>query len=85
MRAFQSQEVRSLAFIAIGLYPIGLWLLSALLLACAHKAIIRQLPTPFAVAIASLHQPYQPVYYAFWWELVEMLRRFLLVRLNVSQ
>ena len=65
------------AAVAIVVYPIGLLVLNACLLFCARKAIIAGEPTPLANAIHFLHSEYEADY--FWWELMEMLRRLVLV------
>ena len=70
-----------LAWAAVVIYPIGLVVLNASLLFCARKAIINKRETTLSKAIAFLHKEYEPL--LFWWELVEMLRRFLLVGLMV--
>ena len=75
------EVVRPLAWAAICLYPVGLLVLNASLLLYARKAIVTQQPTVLSKAIDFLHQEYEPCIY--WWELVEMLRRFILVGLMV--
>ena len=65
------------AILAILLYPIGLLVLFASLLARARGAIISGPPTPLSLATRFLHSEYTTTF--FFWELFEMLRRFLLV------
>lgn len=74
-------EILRLAWLAIILYPIGLILLSASLLWRARRAILSARPTPLSRAIEFLHHEYEPS--MFWWELLEMFRRFVLVGLMV--
>ena len=71
-RSEAHERVKSLASVAIGLYPVGLILLNASLLFSARKAIVSRRPTPLSLATSFLHREYDPVY--FWWELMEMLR-----------
>ena len=70
-----------LAWAAVIIYPVGLIVLNASLLFCARKAITSKRETPLANAIAFLHKEYEP--HLFWWELVEMLRRFVLIGIMV--
>ena len=56
-------------------------MLNATLLFCARKAIVSGKATPLSRATAFLHREYEPQF--FWWELVDMSRRFLLVGLFV--
>ena len=57
----------------------NLVVLTAALLWRAHEAIIAQRSTPLSIAISFLHREYQP--HMWWWELVEMVRRLLLIGL----
>ena len=66
---------------AILLYPVGLNVFFSLLLLKARKAIVGGIETPLSRATAFLHKEYEPT--CFWWELAEMLRRFLLVGLFI--
>lgn len=66
--------VQRLAWIAIALYPIGIFILNAVLLATTHKAIIGSRASPLAKAIAFLHRDYKPTPATFWWELAESER-----------
>jgi len=67
------------AIAAMALYPIGLLVVCTVLLLCARKAVRSGNPTRLSTAIAFLHQEYRPM--VFWWELMEMLRRLLLLGL----
>ena len=68
------------AWMAIGVYPVGVLLLNAALLFKARKSISGAAPhTPLSRAIAFLYKDFHV--HVFWWELMEMLRRFLLVGL----
>ena len=82
----QHAAVRSLAVIAIVCYPVGLWLLFAMLLFRVRTTIRRDsrehLEGTLAGSIAFLYREYEHQYW--WWELVEMARRFLLVGLFVT-
>ena len=71
-----------LVWLAIGLYPIGITAFCGLLLLRASTAIIAGKATPLSRATAFLHREYEVT--AFWWELMEMLRKFLLVGLFVN-
>ena len=71
-------RARLLAWTAIVLYPIGMLALNAGLLFTARHTIHGDAaPTVLSEAIAFLYQEYEPVF--FWWELIEMARRFVLV------
>ena len=70
-------QASQLALFVICCYPAGVPILFALLLHCARRAILSGRPTSLSTAIAFLHREYRPRRY--WWELVEMLRRLLLV------
>lgn len=72
--SFEHNHARNLAWIAVILYPAGLWVLNAVLLFCLRSTHLRQ-------AIGFLHEDYAPQLY--FWELFEMMRRFLLVGLFI--
>ena len=74
-------QVKGLAWVAIVLYPCGLLALNAALLFKARHAIRSQKSTALSRSIAFLHREYLP--HLFWWELIEMTRRFVLVGLMV--
>jgi hypothetical protein len=59
----------------------GLIVLNAALLYCARVAIRSNQPTALSKAIGFLHREYEP--HIFYWELVEMLRRLVLVGVMV--
>ena len=67
----------SVAIFAIILYPIGVLGTNALLLFKARKAILSGRETSLSRSIAFLHREYEPQ--MFWWELVEMVRKLVLV------
>jgi len=73
--------VKRLAWLAILLYPIGLFVLYGALLFAARHAIQTNRPTVLSRAIAFLYREYETS--LFWWELVEMLRRLVLVGVMV--
>ena len=74
-------KVYGTAWLAIALYPIGLILAFGFLLFRARHAIRHDKPTALSASIAFLHREFEPHFY--WWELVEMLRRLVLVGLFV--
>ena len=67
----------SVAIFAILLYPVGVLGTNALLLFKARKAILSGRTTSLSRSIAFLHREYEP--HMFWWELVEMVRKLVLV------
>ena len=68
------------AWVAIVVYPIGWTITTFMLLITARKAILgEQRPTGLRHALRFVFDEYEPSY--FWWEVLEMLRRFLLVGL----
>ena len=71
-----------LAWVAVLFYPIGLLLATGVLLGY-HKAEVQGTspPTKLSKAIHFLYAPYKPD--AYYWELCEMTRRFLLVGIAV--
>ena len=73
------RTAQSIAIAAILLYPIGLFALNGALLFYARDAILSEKPTALSRAVAFLHREYLPAFY--FWELMEMARRFLLVGL----
>ncbi|KAL3925719.1 MAG: hypothetical protein SGPRY_003584 [Prymnesium sp.] len=77
----QHHAAQALAVVAICIYPVGLLVLNGALLFRARHAIRSEKSSPLSHAIAFLHREYEPHF--FWWELVEMLRRFVLVGLMV--
>ena len=66
-----------LSLVAVLTYPIAIWFFCFALLFKASPAIISGKSTPLSRAIGFLWREYEVT--AFWWELVEMLRKFLLV------
>ncbi|KAL3921489.1 MAG: hypothetical protein SGPRY_004887 [Prymnesium sp.] len=77
----EHSSAQALAIVAIILYPVGLMLLTGTFLYRARAAIRSQKPTFLSKAIDFLHREYEP--HLYWWELVETLRRFVLVGLMV--
>ena len=75
------ESAQILAGLALALYPIGLLLLFAVLLYHSREAILRRRPTPLSQALRFLYCEFRTR--CFWWELVEMMRRFILVGLFV--
>ena len=74
--------VMSIAWGAVAAYPVGIWVFCLVLLFKASPAIIAGKETPLAKALGFLYREYDVT--CFWWELVEMLRKFLLVGLFVT-
>ena len=70
-------HVKSVAWAAIGIYPVGMLVLNGCLLLGASPAILAEQPTALSRAVGFLHREYKPTF--FFWELCEMGRRFLLV------
>ena len=69
--------VLATAWLSIGVYAIGQIVLFAALLGCARRTIHLDFSTPLSNAIAFLHREFRPTF--FWWEIVEMIRRLVLV------
>ena len=74
-------SIKRTAWIAIALYPLGLFVINALLLLTARSAIVSKKPTRLSRALGFLFREYTPA--MFFWELMEMARRFLLVGMFV--
>lgn len=77
----EHEFVKALAWFALLLYPFGLLVITGGLLLAARKAILSGRPTALSRATAFLHQEYEPRF--FWWELLEMLRKLVLVGIMV--
>ena len=69
--------MKAVAVVAILIFPIGVPLTYFGLLLKASPAIRSQAPTRFSASLSFLHADYLPQF--FWWEIVEVMRRFLLV------
>ena len=69
--------VQLLAWLAIVVYPIGMWVLAASLLFKIRDDVNEGRESKLRAATAFLHKEYVPT--AYWWELAEMLRRFILI------
>ena len=74
-------DAKRIAWAAIFLFPIGLFTLNGILLFLARNAILSERSTPLSRAVSFLHREHLPAFY--FWELMEMARRFLLVGLYV--
>jgi len=74
-------DARALAWLAICIYAVGLQVVVGLLLFAARNAIRTRRVTGLSQAIQFLYRDYKVG--MFWWELVEMQRRFLLVGIMV--
>ena len=77
----EHRTAQTIAWAAVLLYPIGLFALNGALLSSARQAILSEKPTALSRAVGFLHREYLPGFYL--WELMEMMRRFLLVGLFV--
>ena len=77
----EHDDAKALAWAAILFYPVGLLVLNAALLFTARKAILSGRHTTLSRGISFLYREFEP--HLFWWELVEMLRRLVLVGLMV--
>jgi len=75
-------RAQGVAVLAILLYPVGVVILIALLLRLARSAIMSGKATTLSTSTSFLHRDFLTSF--FYWELVEMLRRFLLVGLFVA-
>jgi len=75
-------QVMLVAWTAVGMYPVGILVATTLLLWKASSAIISGKHTPFSRAVSFLYKEYNVT--TFWWELMEMLRKFLLVGIFVT-
>jgi len=71
-------RIMSTAWLAIYIYPVGWTAFTALMLWSIRKSIWgKRRPNEINQALSFVYKDYKPLYY--WWELLEMLRRFLLV------
>ena len=70
-------EVTVIGFVAVGIYAFGLIAFNGALLFAARKAIVGRTKTRLSRSISFLHREFEPT--LFWWELVEMSRRLVLV------
>ena len=70
-------HVQALAVLAVFLFPVGVPAAYAALLFHSRRALRAETPTQLSRALAFLHEDFRSAYYM--WELVEVLRRFLLV------
>ena len=80
-RTPQHDQVKLLAWTAVIIYPVGLMVLNSLLLMKASKAIVAGSNTPLSRSIQFLFKEFNVT--TFWWEIAEMLRKFLLVGIMV--
>ena len=72
-------DAKQLASIAIVVYPVGLFVLNTALLFRARKALYAGTETALTRSLRFLHAEYGK--HIYWWELMEMGRRFVLVSL----
>jgi hypothetical protein len=77
----EHEKVKLLSWVAVTVYPIGMWFFTLALLRKASTAIFSGKTTPFSRSAAFLYKAYTVS--TFWWELMEMLRKFLLIGLFV--
>jgi len=74
----EHDRIMSTAWLAIYIYPIGWTAFTALMLWSIRKTMWgTRRPNEMNHALSFVYKDYKPLYY--WWELCEMLRRFLLV------
>lgn len=73
----EHRHVTFWAWVAIAIYPLGIFASYAALLRMARDAIVSGKPTPLSRALGFLHREFVSSYFA--WELAEMARRLLLV------
>jgi hypothetical protein len=73
--------VQALAILAICMYPVGLLIITGALLFHERRAIRARRSTLLSESIRFLYDEYEP--WAFWWELLEMVRRLVLVGVMV--
>lgn len=73
--------VKAIAWVGIVVYSFGLVVLFGILIFKARLAILKSKPTALSRAIQFLHGEYRPMF--CYWELVEMVRRLLLVGMFV--
>ena len=65
------ERIKSIAWLAVIVYPVGLMVVVWLLLLNARTAIKEKRPTRLSIALAFLHREYEPALY--FWEVCEML------------
>ena len=70
-------QAKRLAAIAIAVYPVGLFFLNAALLFHVRKALYSGTETALSRPLRFLYAEYDR--HVFWWELMELGRRFVLV------
>jgi hypothetical protein len=73
-------SVARTAWIAVLVYPVGIWIFCFVLLWKCSSSIVAGKETSLSRAIGFLHKEYGVQ--CFWWELMEMLRKFLLYALS---
>ena len=71
------ERVRTLAYVAILLFPFGVPCFYLVLLLRNRRALIRSQHTEMTKALAFLCKEYEPEW--FWWEIVEVAKKMLLV------
>jgi hypothetical protein len=76
------ENAKLLSWAAVLMYPIGLWCFTLVLLRKVSADIFAGKPTPFSRSCAFLYDAYKVP--TFWWELMEMARKFLLIGLFVT-
>ena len=75
--------VQSWATVAIVLYSLGIPFTYACLLYQVRKTMANRTRSALTIALGFLHEPFQPQF--FWWELVLVLQKLILVGLFVLQ
>jgi len=69
----EHMRITSLAWIFVGMWPVGLVILYTLLLILCRNAILQHTPTKLSRATRFLHRDYKPS--CFMWEPLELVRR----------
>ena len=77
----EHEDIVTIARVALIIYPVGLLFVYGALLISARKDIPHGRSAPLCRALAFLHNEYEDS--VFWWELVEMLRKFIIVGVMV--
>ena len=74
----EHERIMSTAWLAIYIYPVGWTAFTALMLWSIRKSMSgKRRPNEINLALTFVYKDYKPMYY--WWEICEMMRRFLLV------
>ena len=69
------ESVKTLAWLGILLYPVGISLVHVLLFRRARRSILQDRPTPLSKALGFLVRDFEPGF--FWWELLEAWKKLV--------